>query len=59
MILIGVALVAIGFELLLPPASRTLIDTVARGPAHAPAGWQALLLRARDAGLQYIYLQQH
>jgi ATP-binding cassette subfamily B protein len=34
-------LAAIGCELLVPPASSRLIDTIAKGPSHAAEGWQA------------------
>ncbi len=34
-------LVAIGCELLVPPASSRLIDTIAKGPSHAAEGWRA------------------
>src|ERR1041385_4079992 len=34
-------LIAIGVELMMPPASRALIDTVTKGPGHAGEAWKA------------------
>jgi ATP-binding cassette subfamily B protein len=34
-------LAAIGCELVVPPATSRLIDTIGQGPSHADAGWRA------------------
>ncbi|MBS0410519.1 MAG: ABC transporter ATP-binding protein [Proteobacteria bacterium] len=34
-------LAAIGCELIVPPATSRLIDTIAKGPSHADEGWRA------------------
>jgi len=34
-------LAAIGCEMLVPPATSRLIDTIAKGPSHVAEGWQA------------------
>jgi ATP-binding cassette subfamily B protein len=41
---LGLMLLAIGFELLVPRASQVLVDAAVRGPAHAGGAWRAWLL---------------
>jgi ATP-binding cassette subfamily B protein len=41
---LGLMLLAIGFELLVPRASQGLVDAAVRGPAHADGAWRAWLV---------------
>src|SRR5512135_2645257 len=41
---LALTLVAIGCELMLPPASKRLIDAIAAGPANVARGWEAWAL---------------
>ncbi len=41
---VGLMLIAIGAEILVPQASQGLIDAAVRGPAHAGGAWRAWLI---------------
>ncbi len=38
---VGLTLIGIGCELLVPPASQGLVDAALKGPRHAPEAWRA------------------